>query len=425
MAAEQQGGSAKGLFRKEALENLGTPRFGQVVLTRPLSYWWLTAGFALVTAAVVAFFFTFEYARKSVLPGEVVPDGGVLRVGAGVGGTLETVNVRPGDRVEIGTALAVVADGRETAGGVVAADKVSRLLEQRRASLADDENRIDQQAALRRDGVMRRVVSLKEEGRRLDEQIALQSKRVEIAQKSVADFASLQASNFVSPAQVRDKEADLLEQRSKLADLARAQSSGQREIVAAESELRDIEAQKGRDLEASRRSLSMLDQDLAEAQARRAVVVTSKARGTVAMVGVRPGQQVSAGQTLATIVPDGAELLVALYADSRSAGFVKQGMRVQLRYASFPYQKYGQFAGVVKEVSGTPARRGDFAGADSRADGAEVFRVMVALPKPTVTVHGREEALKPGSSVEASVILESRSLAEWAVEPIYSIKGRL
>jgi membrane fusion protein len=272
---------------------------------------------------------------------------------------------------------------------------------------------------------MRRVASLHEEGRRLEDQITLQARRVDIAQKTVADFTSLQASNFVSAAQVRDKEADLLEQKSKLADLSRAQSAGRRDIAAAESELRDIEAQKGRDLEASRRSLSVLDQDLAEAQARRAVVVTSKVRGTVAMVGVRPGQQVSAGQTLATIVPDGAELLVALYADSRSAGFVKPGMQVQLRYASFPYQKYGQFAGVVKEVSGTPARRGDFVGTDSRSEGADVFRVMVALHKPTVTVRGREEQLKPGSSVEASVILESRSLAEWAVEPLYSIKGRL
>lgn len=425
MAAGQQGGSDKGLFRVEALENLGTPRYGQVVLTRPLSYWGLTAGFVFIAAVVVAFFFTFEYARKSVLSGEVVPEGGVLRVGAGVSGTLQSLSVRTGDRVDIGTQLAVVADDRETAGRVVAADTVSRLLEERRASLADEQGRIEKQAALRREAVVRRVASLTEEGRRFEDQITLQARRVEIAQKAVADFTSLHASNFVSAVQVRDKEADLLEQKSKLAELSRAQSAGKRDIAASESELREIEAQKGRDLAASRRMLSVIDQDLAEARARRAIVVTSKVRGTVAMVSVRPGQHVSAGQTVATIVPDGSELLVALYADSRTAGFVKQGMQVQLRYASFPYQKYGQFAGVVKEVSGTPARRGDFVGLDNRSEGGDVFRVMVALPKATVTVRGREEQLKPGSSVEASVILESRSLAEWAVEPLYSIKGRL
>lgn len=416
---------SSGLFRTEALESLGTPRFGQVVLTRPLSYWALTGGFGLFAAILVAFFFTFEYSRKSVLSGEVSPSGGVLRVGAGASGTVDRVNVKPGDHVEVGTVIGVIVDGRESTGGLVPADRVSRLLEDRRESIAQEGSRIEQQAGARREGVQRRLAAMRDERDRLDGQIVLQSKRVEIAQKAASDFASLQASNFVSPAQVRDKESDLLDQRSKLAELQRARASGVREVAAAEAELRDLETQRVRDLEGARRSLSMADQDLAEAQARQALVVTSKVQGTVAVVGVRTGQQVAPNQTLATIVPDGAELMVALYADSRSAGFIKPGMKAQLRYASFPFQKYGQFEGVVREVSGTAGRRGDFAGADPRLEGDEVFRVMVALPKRTVTVQGREEALKPGTSVEGSVILESRSLAEWAVEPLYSIKGRL
>lgn len=416
---------SKGLFRQEALENLGTPRYGQVVLTRPLSYWALTGGFVLFAVIVVAFFFTFEYSRKSTLSGEVTPSGGVLRVAAGTQGTVERVNVKPGDHVDVGAVLGVVVDGRESTGGIVPADRVSRLLEERRESISQDGARIDQQAGARREGIQRRLAAMKDERDRLDGQIGLQAKRVEIAQKAASDFAALQASNFVSAALARDKESDLLEQRSKLAELQRAKAAGLREVAAAEAEIRDVETQRVRDVEAARRSLSMADQDLAEAQARRALVVTSKVRGTVAVVGVRDGQLVAANQTLVTIVPDGSELMVALYADSRNAGFIKPGMKAQLRYASFPYQKYGQFEGVVREVSGTPGRRGDFAGADPRIEGDEVFRVMVALPKATVTVQGREEPLKPGTSVDGSVILESRSLAEWAVEPVYSIKGRL
>lgn len=40
-----------------------------------------------------------------------------------------------------------------------------------------------------------------------------------------------------------------------------------------------------------------------------------------------------------------------------------------------------------------------------------------------VTAYGHDEPLKPGMLLDADVLGEKRSLIEWVLEPIYSIRG--
>ena len=54
-----------------------------------------------------------------------------------------------------------------------------------------------------------------------------------------------------------------------------------------------------------------------------------------------------------------------------------------------------------------------------------VYRVS-ALPTAThISAYGRDFPLKAGMTLSADVQLEQRSLLQWLLEPIYSIRGRL
>ena len=60
------------------------------------------------------------------------------------------------------------------------------------------------------------------------------------------------------------------------------------------------------------------------------------------------------------------------------------------------------------------------------AVGAEpVYQVVVALESQNVVAYGVPRELRAGMAVEADVLLESRRLYEWVLEPLYSLRGKV
>ncbi len=125
----------------------------------------------------------------------------------------------------------------------------------------------------------------------------------------------------------------------------------------------------------------------------------------------------------------GSQLEAELYAPSRSVGFVGPGMPVLLRYQAFPYQKFGQFRGVVREVSNAGQRPDEMSWpgvAQANGGAAEpLYRVRVELERQSVRAYGIDRPLKSGMTLDASVVLERRRLYEWVLDPLYTTTGRL
>ena len=53
------------------------------------------------------------------------------------------------------------------------------------------------------------------------------------------------------------------------------------------------------------------------------------------------------------------------------------------------------------------------------------YRVKVALERQTVDAFGREVPLQPDMTLRADIILERRSLIEWLLEPLLSVRHRM
>jgi membrane fusion protein len=103
-------------------------------------------------------------------------------------------------------------------------------------------------------------------------------------------------------------------------------------------------------------------------------------------------------------------------------------MKVLLRYQAYPYQKFGQYEAIVKEVAGTAtsAQELTFPGAAIVANQTSepLYRIRLNLKQQEVFVYGKPAILKSGMLLEASIILERRRLYEWILEPLFSITGR-
>jgi membrane fusion protein len=251
----------------------------------------------------------------------------------------------------------------------------------------------------------------------------LQQRRVGLAEAALQRVADLQVAGFVSAVQVQDKQAEVLDQQQRLADLERAQAASQRELDAARAAQRELPLQAARELQAGERGIAALEQDLAENDARRRVLVRAPQDGTVTAITAEPGQAAALHQALASLLPAGSELEAELYAPSHAAGFVRPGMPVLLRYQAYPYQKFGQARGRVREISAS-AMRPDELAPTLATSSAPLYRVRVTLDRQGVTAYGAEHALASGTALDATVLLERRRLYEWVLEPLYTISGR-
>jgi membrane fusion protein len=238
----------------------------------------------------------------------------------------------------------------------------------------------------------------------------------------------LHATNYISAAQLEEKEGELLDQNQRLAELERLKGINGRDSIAAESDYHDLQYQAQRDEAALKRNELAIQQDIAESEARREIHVIAQTAGTVAAITVDVGKAVLADSTLISILPTGSELEAEIYAPSRAVGFIRPGMKVLLRYQAYPYQKFGQYEAVVHEVAGTSMSAQDLtlpgAATISNQTSEPLYRIRLRLKQQSVLAYGKLVNLKSGMLLDASIILEHRRLYEWILEPLFSISGR-
>ena len=134
---------------------------------------------------------------------------------------------------------------------------------------------------------------------------------------------------------------------------------------------------------------------------------------------------------LATLIRSDAPLEAQLFASTRQAGFVEPGQAVRLRYAAYPYQKFGMGQGTVRTIERSPYAPHELPahvlaslGPAAAQGGEPVYRIAVALDRPTIDAYGRPQPLRAGMVFEADVLQDTRRLYEWALEPLYGLAGR-
>ena len=260
------------MFRKEALAYSGNHSHGAVLLARPVSYSILTLLFVAISATIACFFAFGSYTRKVDVQGILTPKRGTIKVMAAHSGLIAESRVREGQDVRAGDVLFVLSSVRETEQGN-ADQAISALLKARRDSLKSEQGQSRLQDSQRLDAARHRVEDMAAEIRRIDDQSSLQQRRVAMAKTTLKRYSDLADSNFVSPVQVQDKQAEMLDQEQRLAELQRASAASARDLTTAQAELRDLQVQAVRDQQAGERNVSAIEQDLTENEARREILI--------------------------------------------------------------------------------------------------------------------------------------------------------
>jgi membrane fusion protein len=422
------------LFRSEALAERQTPWLGPVLLAPRVSHYVFALIAVLAIAALLALLFLAGYTRKATLNGWLVAEQGVVRIVAPRAGLVTAVRVSEGTAVHKGDALLTLSDEEQSSTLGATQARISRVLGERRKGLLDE--RIRQQAlqAQQAKALAGRVSTLHTEQAQVQGEVELLRARLALAERTETQHRQMEARGLESAAQLQQVQADTLEQRARLAALERTALDVDRALGDADAQLRELPFESEKEIARLDREIAILEQDHAEAEARREIVLVAPQSGTATAIQARPGATATPATPLLSIVPEDLRLEAHLYSPSRAVGFVQPGQRVLLRYAAFPFQKFGHQEGAVVSVSRAAVSPGELSsevagltsvvGAADRAGAEPVYRITVRLASQSVTAYGRQVALQPGMLLEADVELERRRIYEWILEPLYTLTGR-
>ena len=305
---------------------------------------------------------------------------------------------------------------------------VGRQIDTRRVALSNERTSHKSAAQVHRQAIFARLPIINSELARLDDEIALQGRRKELAEHKVKRYEDLVNAEFASPVELQTQQEALIDQGARLQSLARAKLTLQRERAGMVAEEQQTTAQLVTELATADRELAVIDQETAENAARRATVIVAPQAGTVSAISIGLGQFVTAGQTLAAIQPKDTPLEAHLYAPSSTAGFVAVGQKVMIRYAAYPYQKFGLQSGKVTAVSQSAFAPSDLSQALQTLFGKQsteaLYRVTVALNAQNIATYGEARPLKAGMALEADIIQDRRTIIEWMLEPLFAAVKR-
>lgn len=411
------------LFRQEAIDAQREKFLGEATIARPVPFWVFTLLAAGTAALLIGVAVWGQYQRRERVEGYLALDTGAARVLIPDAGRVTDLMVKEGDEVTAGQELAKVSLERSTASGASTSEAVAAEIQSRRASLEKEQEQWRDLAVQQVEQARRRVKALENELEQIDREMKLQATRVRSTKEQADRFKSLAGEKFVSDVAAKQKQDEVTDQEIKLQALRRQRAQVDRDLGSARLEEPQIELRSRAKSDEVARQISELKEGLSQVEAKRESVIRAPMAGIVTNIAVNRGQSIAADAPLATVLPKGSGLHAELLVPTRAIGFVTKGAEVVMRYDAFPYERFGQYRGVITEIGRNVWTQGERIGPLSARE--PVYRVDVRLERQNVAALGQEFELRPGMLVNADLLLERRTLLEWLFEPVLQLKGRL
>lgn len=239
-------------------------------------------------------------------------------------------------------------------------------------------------------------------------------------------FERLAAQGFSGQLMANDKRRERIEREQELATQQHLIASAEAGIEQSWKKLRQIEADYQRQLHAEREQarsqLDKLDKELQKQQHRRALMELKAPQGGIIkeLATHTAGTVVQPGTVLASLVPKDERLKVEVWVSNEDIGFVRPGQPVKLKFAAYPFQKYGMGQGTVEHVSADAQSEEETreAGFSPAAQRALRYKALVTPVSDALELDDRRYPLAVGMQTNAEILLGSRTVAEYLLSPV-------
>ncbi|HFA9419573.1 TPA: HlyD family efflux transporter periplasmic adaptor subunit [Neisseria gonorrhoeae] len=417
------------LFRKEVFVAQQNKWTGQVILTRPFSFLFLTFCAFLIALCIIIFLIFGSYTNKTTVEGQLLPTMGVVRVYSSDIGTITHKFVEDGNFVKAGEPLFKLSTSRFGEKGNVQAKLAAEANLKKTLALQELERlkRIHQNE---QKNVHNNIHRLNNQLENIKQQITGQNRQIRLVEKTLNKNKFLASQGAVSQQDKMTAESHLLEQRSRLESLKREQNNAIRELDEQKITLSSLPERHKTELSQLNRAITEMNQEILDFDLKSEQTIRASKSGYISTINVDIGQQVEPSKLLLSIVPEQTELVANLYIPSKAVGFIKPKDKVVLRYQAYPYQKFGHATGEIISVARTALGKQELSGlgiifTNPTLLNEPAYLVKVKLEKQTIKAYGENKPLQIGMILEADILHERKKLYEWVLDPLYSISGKI
>ncbi len=417
------------LFRQEVIDSKQTRWTGNIILSRPFSFTFLTICALFVGLIIMIFAIWGSYTKRSTVQGQLIPQSGLIQVYADRQGNIIKKNVYEGKSVKKGDVLFVISTTTYNENGdiITALSKQIKLKEQ---SIKDEIIRMHQLHNNEREAIVNQINLTKTTINQIDILLLNQKNKVTLAKINQDRYEKAFKQNAASTEEFENKKTELLNQIANYESLQREKNTLTKNLTEQKIQLNGLQDKQNNEMEQLNRLLSSNYQELIEMQSKQSITIQAHTSGIVSTVNVDVGQFVDISKPLITILPKNTLLIAQLYVPSQAIGFIKEGDSVLLRYKAYPYQKFGHSKAKVLSVAKTAWASQDLKtigtiSGEQQLNNEPVYVVRVLPNKQTIRAYGQDMPLHVGMTLEGDILHETRKLYEWAFEPLFSITGKL
>lgn len=411
------------LFRQQAVDEQKQRLYGEISLAQPLSIYTVSVSIVFTVLVVALFLYFSHYARKETVRGYLVPDKGVIKTYANRNGNVEVLHVKEGANVNAGDPLVTVIVRSSMASGIELSEVLISELKQQQLILNEELKNNSALNVSETKRLEKRLTDLIESMAVVSRQKTLLDDKLTIQINQNKQHDKLYKDGYLSELDYQFQLSKLIEVKQELENIESNRVSINSELNQTRSELASLPFQFNLKQSDVYKRQSDIQRQLNEAENSYRFVVRAQESGTVASVSVVEGEFIANNRPLMSIIPNGSSLVAELLLPTRSAGFVKQGDEARLRFDAFPYQRFGFLHSEVLRVDKALLLDGE---ADLPVKLTEpVYRIRTTLSAQDMQAYGEAFPLRSGMLLEADIVLDKRTLLDWLLDPIYSLRGRV
>ena len=133
------------------------------------------------------------------------------------------------------------------------------------------------------------------------------------------------------------------------------------------------------------------------------------------VTSTQPGDKIQANMPLGGIAPKNARPILKIDIAEQDRAFLKEGLPVKMKFAAFPFQRYGLIGGRLDFVSPTTHPSGP--------NKQPVYEGRVTLEQDHFTVGGSSYPVRYGMTATAEIVVRERRLIDLALDPFRQVGG--
>nr|WP_136250511.1 HlyD family efflux transporter periplasmic adaptor subunit [Ningiella ruwaisensis] len=423
MQAQQQ--SHQSLYRENALKAAHEHRLGKTLVLPKLRHSVLSA-FILIWVATACWFLTqHEFTEKTTVSGYISANKPSISISPKeASGIVHEVLVTNGQHVKKGQAVVVIRRANKVLLDTDFSHTHRQLVKDQILSLKELNNAKINELINQKQALLMQAQNLEDSLKRILGRDILLEEQITLLSEEHVNLMQLAEKNLISRHQHRQLKQQLLSKQQEQVQLNDLQAETHYSLQQLKIQHAQIEQQIQQVEARSKQEESRLQQAINELNKQELYTLYAPFDGVISNLHVLDGADLAHYPVLFKVTPVEQQLRATLAIPASTGGLVAKGQTLRIRLNAFPYQKYGMLNASLEQIERTILLPNETR-SHPLAIQEPVFLAQADLPQDFVIAHGDAVKLKEGMSLQADVILSRRSLFEWLMAPLYSIKGEL